>query len=627
MANTTFDKNNKESPIVADNEHRIPFSRETSPGSDVFTDFYALPQDILKAFGIRLPQNTIRAKSQQDLIDGINATLTTILNQRLTIYKDADKDENDDNIIQTIGYKVGQTSDLFLRSAAESVNQIFDSAGVEPLLANADPLLPTADVTIEYNSRLFDDSRNLGAGQAGVNTLFDLVGGADKKVAIESNSRIIGWNSLGTVKGFNALSMSRIGLLNNNKGIISQDVSMALREITCVTTSLDPDIHRTIFSIFSPSPKIFNLSLSQFAMNDNENILWIDPKANANSSFEITDIFKNNLNVNLLKKVFPPLAYTLVTQKPVTFEAIFHVSNTFVVGQAVKLLDSTDPGYANIIGTITFASSTEFEVSGVFFTNDATGTITPTRFEGITGPGGNDAVFRAVNHGVQSGEPVYVKTDSGNIDTTGVGEDIQADTFKVKLADGTNIQFIDDVVGFWSLNSLGVDPVTGDLKSDPKILLQNNQNVPDTMVTGESGLLASPIGTPITVTITTIGVPVIIASGLWVSSVLENMESGPNGQLINKSKKSGTLNINFGGSLEKVGGGSVDVGFVLLQNGLLVGFNPPHTTNTGTIQIKGTDLLPVDENDTVDLAVINYLDTSNIEVTQASLVSVKAASS
>lgn len=156
--------------------------------------------------------------------------------------------------------------------------------------------------------------------------------------------------------------------------------------------------------------------------------------------------------------------------------------------------------------------------------------------------------------------------------------------------------------------------------TDVTVRAENNTGNPDSMFTGDAGL--EIFGSEVTVTINTIDVPEVITNAGWAFSGLERFEIGVNneGQLNTLDTATRRYSIGYSGTIEKVGGGSVNVGIVLLKNGSLVSFNPPHTVNTGKIQISGSDIVELTKDDTLQVAVINYLDTSNIDVSQIGLV-------
>lgn len=156
--------------------------------------------------------------------------------------------------------------------------------------------------------------------------------------------------------------------------------------------------------------------------------------------------------------------------------------------------------------------------------------------------------------------------------------------------------------------------------TDVNVSAVNNVGSQDSMFTGDSGL--EIFGTEITVIINTINVPEVITSVSWAFSNLERFSIGVNneGQLTTDDVTTRRYNVSYSGTLEKVGGGSVDVGVVLLKNGSVISFNAPHTVNTGKIQISGSDIVELTETDTIQVAVINYIDISDIDVSQVSLV-------
>lgn len=169
-------------------------------------------------------------------------------------------------------------------------------------------------------------------------------------------------------------------------------------------------------------------------------------------------------------------------------------------------------------------------------------------------------------------------------------------------------------------NDSGNTTKAGRDSNDVTVRAINNAANPDSMFTGDSGL--EIFGAEITVTINTIAVPEVVTSASWAFSNLERFSIGVNneGQLNTEDTSDRRYTIGYSGTIEKVGGGSVDVGIVLLKNGSIISFNAPHTVNTGKIQISGSDLVELTKDDTLQVAVINYLDTANIDVSQIGLV-------
>ena len=176
---------------------------------------------------------------------------------------------------------------------------------------------------------------------------------------------------------------------------------------------------------------------------------------------------------------------------------------------------------------------------------------------------------------------------------------------------------------------LGVD-ATGNVNAQSldstaiQVSAQSNPGQADSMFTGDAGL--ELFGSEPTVTINTIGVPEVITSASWAFSNLERFSIGvtTEGQLISDEPSTKRFSVAYSGTVEKVGGGSVDVGIVILKNGTNVSFNAPHTVNTGKIQISASDIVELTAGDIIQVAVINYVDTSDIDISQISLVVNKA---
>jgi len=169
--------------------------------------------------------------------------------------------------------------------------------------------------------------------------------------------------------------------------------------------------------------------------------------------------------------------------------------------------------------------------------------------------------------------------------------------------------------------SFDTGSITG---AEPRLISLNNFPIQNSMVSGEVGFTASPITSPLTVTIATQGTPVLIAGTAWTNNKLERMEVDPSGNGLMKYLADATLEvpITFTASIEKVGGGTVHIGLAVIINGVLTTaatFEPPITVNTGVIEIGATRLFTLSKNDTIQLAVVNFNGTSNIEVTQAEM--------
>ena len=236
----------------------------------------------------------------------------------------------------------------------------------------------------------------------------------------------------------------------------------------------------------------------------------------------------------------------------------------------------------------------------------------PIATDSVTDNGSGKTRFATTPpHGLVVGRPVVLSGHSdsnynGTFIVTAVDTPLTGNTFDVDIT----IALTDS----GTMNAKSLD------STDVLVNAQDNPASQNSMSTGSSGL--EIFGSEQTVTINTAGVAEIITNANWLYSNLERFSEGTvnTGQLVTDDISSRRYAISYSATMEKDGGGSLDVGIVVLKNGVIESFNPPHSINTGTIQISGQDIIELKENDTIDIAVINYLDTANIIVSQASLV-------
>jgi len=162
------------------------------------------------------------------------------------------------------------------------------------------------------------------------------------------------------------------------------------------------------------------------------------------------------------------------------------------------------------------------------------------------------------------------------------------------------------------LNAAGLD------QTDVRVIGENNVGTNDSMVSAQVGF--TNVATPITVSIVTQDVPVLIGGTQFVSDNLERATATTGGEITNLNVKTQRYSITFSALIEKVGGGSTDIGLLLIKNGSLVltdTFEIPHSVNPGIIQISATRTFELAEIDTLDMAVVNFDGTADISVSQA----------
>lgn len=173
------------------------------------------------------------------------------------------------------------------------------------------------------------------------------------------------------------------------------------------------------------------------------------------------------------------------------------------------------------------------------------------------------------------------------------------------------VLFTNTQTGNWDTGSLD--------QSFPSINQSNSIGSAISMITGELHVIN--IATPIVVTIVTQDVAVTVGTTTWTSQNLERISATTSGVATFDGITEADILVNFSGLIEKVGGGPVDVGIGLLKNGSPIsGFIYAHSVNTGIIQISGTRTINMIPSDTLEIAVINFNGTSNINVSQADMV-------
>lgn len=227
--------------------------------------------------------------------------------------------------------------------------------------------------------------------------------------------------------------------------------------------------------------------------------------------------------------------------------------------------------------------------------------------------GSGDARFTtATSHGLIIGRPVVL---------SGFATSAYNDTFIVTAVDVAETGVTFDVdVAFVATDTGNMNKASLD-SADIRVSSRENTGEADSMFTGDAGL--ELFGSEITSSSLAQDVFEVITSASWAFSNLERFTIGVNneGQLIVDDLALRRYTISFSGTLEKSGGGSLNIGVVILKNGSIISFNPPHTVNTGKIQISGSDLVELTATDTIQIAVINYDSTAAaIIISQISMV-------
>lgn len=208
-----------------------------------------------------------------------------------------------------------------------------------------------------------------------------------------------------------------------------------------------------------------------------------------------------------------------------------------------------------------------------------------------------------------------------------LGDPVAMSTFSESTYNGTFIVgFIPNATEFLLINILFVANDTGIVDSasldstDILVTSRDNPGFPTSMSTGNAGL---QLVAPITVTINTQDVPEVITDVNWVQNNLERFSEDtgtPNqGRLILNGLSTKRYSVTYSATINRSGGGGVDVGIVLLKNGTIIGVNPPRAFNSVITGLTRTDIVELTENDVIQVAVINYNGIADIDVYQVNL--------
>lgn len=230
------------------------------------------------------------------------------------------------------------------------------------------------------------------------------------------------------------------------------------------------------------------------------------------------------------------------------------------------------------------------------------------------GADANDTQFDITTHDLKVGQVIQLVDFTTQTGYNGI--------HRVTVVNGPNSVDID--VAFLGVDATGNVTAASLDSTDVQVSAERNPGQADSMFTSDAGL--ELFGSELTVIISSQNIPEVITSASWAFSNLERFSIGVanEGQLISNEPSAKRFSISFSGTIEKGGGGSLNVGIVVLKNGVNVSFNPPHTVNTGKIQISGSDIIELEKDDIIQVAVINYADVANIDVSQISLVVNKA---
>lgn len=239
---------------------------------------------------------------------------------------------------------------------------------------------------------------------------------------------------------------------------------------------------------------------------------------------------------------------------------------------------------------------------------------------------GTDMAATAAGTGAAPGSTVFAIPGHSLV----VGQYVVLKNFLVETAyNGTFV-----VTGVTSPSSVDIDvPFTAPdvgtmnasslLSTNIRVSALRNPDQPDSMFTGDAGL---ELVAPITATIVSQDLAVPINNANWAYNNLERFEEDlvtiNEGRLIAKDFSKRRYTVTYSATINRSGGGGVNIGIVLIKNGVFatpVSFNPPRAFTTAITFMTRTEIVSLEENDVLQLAVINYDGTANIDVYQGNV--------
>ena len=251
----------------------------------------------------------------------------------------------------------------------------------------------------------------------------------------------------------------------------------------------------------------------------------------------------------------------------------------------------------------------------------STGFISRTTASAITSADGGNSITIPVDETIRhrEGDTIeildstsYVQGVTGTIDSGGIIKDTSIQVSIPYVAGDTEILLRNN-----SLASID--------QTDSRVICASNIGIPNSVTTGQ--FIFENINSPLTVSISSSDTPVAIGGGNWIASNLTRVTADGSDNGIATINSTGThqFTIEYSALIEKAGGGRVDIGITLLINGVEGALNPPHSVDRNPMQISRTETFELSEGDTVQIAVVNYRNAQNIDVSQAQMTIVGGA--
>lgn len=340
-------------------------------------------------------------------------------------------------------------------------------------------------------------------------------------------------------------------------------------------------------------------------------------------TIEMFSIFSNASNFNVINKglVIIRTANILIfvctsTQSSATGLTLFSIISdgiqtntsidvvrafTFFAGDSLLFLDPNAP-----VGSIYYIDKSDAQPGDLYQLG------TDIAINSVADSSGQAEFTTAAPHGLIVGKPVVL---SGFSESTYNVTDIVSVVNSPTTFELRDVSFVATDTG--NMNTASKN------QTDSQVLANENEGIDDSMFIAEVGLQI--FGSEISSSSLAQDTFEIITSGAWVFSTnLERFAENTSneGEIIVTAEKTRKYSVTYDATIEKSGGGSVNIGIILIKNGVTnVSFNAPHTVNTGKIQVGRTNIVELAKGDTLQIAVINYdASATAILISQVNLV-------
>ena len=506
-----------------------------------------------------------------------------------------------ESMVLTAPILLGNNTNLNIRADSASIQLTYVGTGA--LFQDLDPGTSAFRVI-----KIF----NLILASAGTQSLFDITGDPTGVCVLEQ-SAIVNYASWGTLTTTNFSIISMLSQLNRGGLTFIDCPGYNFFNISILNNALVPQTYFSFISKTIPCVGAMdNVSITTTVPEDS--LVFYDPNSVTGSEYVITnciipstsDFFQEGTDI----------AITGVINNVGLAEFTTVGAHSLTVGDEVNLSGFvTETTYNQTKAIVTLVGSTVAFETGIAYSADDTG-ILEDRPITITAVANNGSGFNhyicSAPHGLITGQSVVISDFVTQTAYNGTAIVTATDTDLTGVTFDTDTTFGGTDIGLMDRSSLD--------STNLPVISKGNPRQPNSMTTGDAGL---ELATEITIDIVTQDVPVPITDAGWDFNNLERTSADtgtPNqGRLVVDELGTRRYSITYSATIQRTGGGGVNVGIVLLKNGDIASFNPPRVFTVAVTPLTRTEIIEVTQGDILQVAVINYAGDIDINVYQANM--------